>query len=234
MPSETTFHAKRASAAVATVATLTMLAAAVALLVLASYPRNVAGQPLRLSLGTPLWLAVGGGVCWLSVRYRLVWFIAVPLVVTIASTATSLSIVTKIGLYTVLVTSLTLVLGKKYLEPAQGRLTAPFLAACSGWSSAFAILAALSAADRQSGAWSAPLLLAGVAAILGLRARALTPNDAAAEAQTAGKLNGRAYWRGFFTCFGTLVVLVGAAIIVHLPYGGANSGSAAPGAWQPR
>jgi hypothetical protein len=210
-----------------------MLAASVALLVLATSPRNVVERPLHFSSGSALWLAAGTIPCWLAVRYRFAWLVAVPALVTIASTGTSLAVVTRLGPYAVLVTSLTMLVGRRYWDPVQGRLAAPFLAACSGWATAFAILVALGAANRQGEAWSAPLLLVVVATGLGLMARAQR-SKRASDAVAAGKLNERAYWRGFLTLFGVAAITVAAVVIVHLPRAGANSGSAAPGAWQPR
>ena len=210
-----------------------MLAASVALLVLAACPRNAADRPLHFSGGSALWLAAGTILCWLAVHYRLAWLVAVPTVATIASTGTSLAVVTRLGPYAILVSSLTLLVGRKYWDPVQGRLAAPFLAACSGWATAFAILVALGAANRQSEAWSAPLLLLVVAISLGVMARAQR-SKRASDAVAASKLNERAYWRGFFTLFGVTAITVAAVVIVHLPHAGAKSGSAAPGAWQPR
>jgi hypothetical protein len=212
-------RSKRASSAIATVATLTMLAAAVAQLVLEVNPSSVAEARARFSIGLPLFLTAGAGVCWLVVRYRLAWFVAVPRLATIVASAALRPVVASIASNAVFVTSLTLLVRGRYFDGVDERLTGPALAACSGWLSAFAILPTLHALDREVSAWSPRLLLVIVAAILGVWARAYA--QAMIATMQPNAMKPRQY-----------MVLV--AIILKLPYAGANSGSAAPGAWQPR
>jgi hypothetical protein len=238
MASEASVRSKRANSAIATVVTLTMLAAAVALLVLEVHPFSLAEARMRFSIALPLLITVGAGVCWLVVRYRLAWFVAVPILATIVASAASRPVVASIALNAVFVTSLTLLIRGRYFGGVDERLTGPGLAACSGWLSAFAILPTLHALDREVSAWGAPLLLAVLATILWVRARAhASEGKEAAEVAAARDLNRRAYWGGFMA-FGSVVAIIAlmllVAIILKLPYAGANSGSAAPGAWQPR
>jgi len=221
----------RANWAVSTVATLTMLAPVLGLLVLVASPGGPAKQPLRISATLALGLVGSAAVCWLAVRYRLLWFIVVPIVVTLVlATMPEAKTATWVGAFAILITSVTLLVRRDYLDGVQGHLSAAFLAACSGWSSAIALLLALFVRRGVAGAWIAPLLPAVVAIALGVWA-----SVARLQGPTAvGRVHKHALFSGFFTCFGVFLAILLGAVVVSLPHAGANSGSAAPGAWQPR
>ena len=113
------------------------------------------------------------------------------------------------------------------------RLTAPFLAASSGWASAFALWTAIAADKGPSGGWFAPLVMTPFAIVWG--AWSLSRRDEPLGSDEPKPALGRAYFRGFFTLFSiflaALAVMLVAAAIAY-PFAGANSGSAGPNSWQ--
>jgi hypothetical protein len=223
----------RASPAVATVATLTMLVGAVALMILEAYPPRVDQPALRFSPLQPVWLVACAGLCWVAARVRFAWFFAVPLVVALIASVAKLRGVAQIASNGVLVASLLLVLRSKYFDSRHGRLTAPFLAATSGWASALALWTAIVADKGPSGGWLAPAVATPFA--IGWGVWALTRKDEVLEGSDPRPSLGRAYFRGFFTLFSiflaALAVMLVAAAIAY-PFAGANSGSAGPNSWQ--
>jgi hypothetical protein len=171
------------------------------------------------------WLPVVAAVCFLAVQFRQAWLALVPIVLAMlmeaALPAASSAPTASLGL----AMSIILLARSRSFDLSPERASAPFLASCSGWSCAAGLTCSLAALTRSGVAWLGPLLLCGLGLGLGLRSRARAPE--AGNAQPFG----RAFGRGFVTYVAAFLLLALVALLPHLAMAGANSGSAAPGAW---
>ena len=170
----------------------------------------------------PPWLPPVVVICFLAVLLRQAWLAAVPWVLALLAALSPSTFGPQLANVSLSTSLVFLARSRAFSGPAG--VPPELLALCAGWSCA-AGLAASVAASRPGGSWLPALFELGLGICLGFWSRARRQRQAV-ELQPSPRL-----WPGFAIYLAAFLLLACLAILGKLSQAGANSGSAAPGAW---